>query len=132
VGDPSLYHLRDTAGSLEEGSDEELVGDIFDLSKTERLTEQLAITIASVFDAPDAAKLIGIIRDWVRHTDEDQVCAGSLENKGEFHTCGTDTRLMRSDAVSPWSVMALRARHSWQSERLSCSRPMPVEKWKTS
>jgi hypothetical protein len=40
-GDPSLYHLRDTAESLEEGSDEALVGDIFDLSKTERLTEQL-------------------------------------------------------------------------------------------
>ena len=73
-GNPSLYHLRDTAESLEEGSDEELVGDIFDLSKTERLTEQLTITIDSVFYAPDAAELVGIMQDWATHTDEDQVC----------------------------------------------------------
>ena len=59
---------------LEPCSDEELVGDIFDLSKTERLTEQLTITIDSVFYAPDAAELVGIVRDWATHTDEDQVC----------------------------------------------------------
>ena len=68
-GDPSLHHLRDTAESLEEGSDE-LVGDIFDLSKTEQLT----ITIDSVFYAPDAAKLVGIMQDWATHTNEDQGC----------------------------------------------------------
>ena len=73
-GNPSLYHLRDTTEFLEESSDEELVGDIFDLSKTEHLTEQLTITIVSVFDAPDAAELVGIVRDWAKHTDEDQVC----------------------------------------------------------
>ena len=72
-GNPSLYHLRDTAESLEEGSNEELVGDIFDLSKTERLTEQLTTTIDSVFYAPDAAELVGLVRDWATHTDEDQV-----------------------------------------------------------
>jgi hypothetical protein len=73
-GNPSLYHLRDTAESLEEGYDEELVGGISDLSKTDRLTEQLAITIDSVFYAPDAAELVGIMQDWATHTDEDQVC----------------------------------------------------------
>ena len=73
-GNPSLDHLRGTAEPLEEGSNEELVGDIFDLSKPERLTEQLATTIDSVFYAPDAAKLVGMVRDWATHTDEDQVC----------------------------------------------------------
>ena len=131
AGNPSLYHLRDTAESLEECSDEELVGDIFDLSKTECLTEQLTITIDSVFHAPDAAELVGIVRDWATHTDEDQVCQtlcvllrecerdrdpghlrsvlsdffprapGSLENKGEFHTCGTDTRFWWKTRRSP-------------------------------
>ena len=119
-GNPSLYHWRDTAESLEEGSDEELVGDIFDLSKTERLTEQLAITIDSVFYAADAAELVGIMQDWATHTDEDQVCqtlcallrecerdrdAGSLRRvlsdfflalpilgkQGRVHNFGTDT-----------------------------------------
>jgi Ca-activated chloride channel family protein len=74
-GNPSLYHLRDIAESLEEGSDEELVGDVlFNLRKTERLTEQLTITIDSVFYAPDGAELVGIVWDWATHTDEDQVC----------------------------------------------------------
>jgi hypothetical protein len=74
-GNPSLYHLRDIAESLEEGSDEELVGDVlFNLRKTERLTEQLTKTIDSVFYAPDAAELVGIVWDWATHTDEDQVC----------------------------------------------------------
>jgi hypothetical protein len=65
-----LYHLRDTAESLARGSNEELVGDIFDLSKTEQLT----ITIGSVFYAPDAAELVGIMQNWATHTHEDQVC----------------------------------------------------------
>jgi hypothetical protein len=55
-------------------SDEELVSDIFDLKETKRLTEQLTITIDSVFYAPDAAELVGIMQDWATHTDEDQVC----------------------------------------------------------
>ena len=65
------YHLK---AVLEPCSDEELVGDISDLSKTERLTEQLTLTIDSVFYAPDAAELVGIMQDWATHTDEDQVC----------------------------------------------------------
>jgi hypothetical protein len=59
---------------LEPCFDEELVGDIFDLRKTERLTKQLTTTIDSAFCAPDAAELVGIMQDWAKHTDEDQVC----------------------------------------------------------
>ena len=110
-GNPSLYHLRDTAESLEEGSDE-LVGDTFDLSKTERLTEQLTITIDSVFYAPDAAELVGIMRDWATHTDEDQVCQGLCVLLRECERDGDPGRLRRvlSDFFlalpDPWKTRA--------------------------
>ena len=65
------YHRR---AVLEPCSDEELVSNVyFNLKKTERLTEQLTTTIDSAFCAPDAAELVGIVQDWARHTEEDQV-----------------------------------------------------------
>jgi hypothetical protein len=53
---------------LEPCSDEELVGNIFNL------TEQLTTTIESAFSNPDAAELVGIVQDWAKHADEDEVC----------------------------------------------------------
>ena len=53
---------------LEPCSDEEFGGDIFNL------TEQLTTTIESAFSNPDAAELVGIVQDWAKHADEDEVC----------------------------------------------------------
>jgi hypothetical protein len=38
------------------------------------LTEQLTTTIESAFSNPDAAELVGIVQDWAKHADEDEVC----------------------------------------------------------
>jgi hypothetical protein len=111
-------------------SNEELVSNVYlNLKKTERLTEQLTTTIDSAFSAHDAAELVGIALDWMKHVDEDQVretlcallrecertrirapahaalglfprAARSLEDEGEFHTDCTETWLMRSDTVT--------------------------------
>ena len=79
------YHRK---AVLDPCSDQGLVSNLlFNLKKTERLTEQLTIIIGSAFYAPDAAKLVGTIRDWAKHTDEGQVrdtlCALLCECDGD-------------------------------------------------
>ena len=57
---------------LEPCSDKEFVSNIFDVKK-KCLTEQLEAIIASAFCSPDSKKLVSIMQDWAKHTDEKQV-----------------------------------------------------------
>jgi hypothetical protein len=70
---------------LDPRSDKELVGDSFDV-KGKSLTEKLKAIIDSAFSAPDSKKLVSILQDWARNTDEKQITrrfAGLCANVSE-------------------------------------------------